>query len=139
MYFIQENKGNSRPLLEEFARAELALRQRKLTESLNHFKDLENKSKDAPLYDDVLMKIGEIQLKLGNSLDAITAFSFIADSLEQSRIEYSKLLYFAPEYLMKSRFRLAELDYFETHFDSALSKLQQITVETNQELTNDAL
>jgi len=85
-------------LLEEFARAELALRQRKLTESLNHFKDLENKSKDAPLYDDVLMKIGEIQLKLGNSLDAITAFSFIADSLEQCILRDRALMRIAEVY-----------------------------------------
>ncbi len=62
------------------------------------------------------------------------------NNLAQSRMEYLKLLAMSPElYRHRALFHLAELDYFEASFDSALAKLQMISANANTDLANDAL
>ncbi len=62
------------------------------------------------------------------------------NNLNRARQEYIQLGKIAPEqYRDRVLFRLAELDYFEAHFDSASAKLQSISVNAASDLTNDAL
>lgn len=62
------------------------------------------------------------------------------NSLGRAREEYTRLQLTAPEqYRDRVLFRLAELDYFETNFDSASATLQRISANMVNDLTNDAL
>ena len=62
------------------------------------------------------------------------------NNLAQARMEYQRLLTASSElYHERARFHLAELDYFEANFDSALTKLQAITTNVNTDLANNAL
>lgn len=62
------------------------------------------------------------------------------NDLDKSREEYGRILKNAPDaYRDRIHFRLAELDYFESHFDSATAGLQRISGNAQNDLTNDAL
>jgi tetratricopeptide (TPR) repeat protein len=78
---------------------------------------------------------------LANEATASIAEIRIAqNNLAQARMEYQKLLVLSPElYRDRALFHLAELDYFEASYDSALVKLQTITANVNTDLANDAL
>jgi tetratricopeptide (TPR) repeat protein len=96
-YFIQENVTSSLPALKEFAQADLQMRQRKFSESLNHFRDIVKHYPSALLIDDALMKIGELYLKLKQPAEAIAAFQFISDSIQTSILKD------------RAQFRIAEI------------------------------
>jgi tetratricopeptide (TPR) repeat protein len=83
-YFIQENSSSAPQAMEEFAKADLLMRQRKYSESLVQFRDIVQHYSAALLVDDALMKIGELSLLLQRPLDAIIAFRFVADSIQLS-------------------------------------------------------
>ncbi len=78
---------------------------------------------------------------LANEATASIAEIRIAqNNLAQAQMEYQKLLVLSPElYRDRALFHLAELDYFEASYDSALVKLQAITANVNTDLANDAL
>jgi len=62
------------------------------------------------------------------------------NDLAEARMEYRRLLAASPElYRDRVLFHLAELDFFEADFDSALAKLRAITANVNTDLANDAL
>jgi tetratricopeptide (TPR) repeat protein len=62
------------------------------------------------------------------------------NDLSKSREEYSRIIKNSPDaYRDRILFRLAELDYFESHFDSAAAGLQRISGNAQNDLTNDAL
>jgi tetratricopeptide (TPR) repeat protein len=62
------------------------------------------------------------------------------NDLAGARREYEQLLKVAPgEHRDKILYRLAELDYFEARFDSAVSVLQRISTNMENDITNDAL
>ena len=109
-YFIQENKTSSLPALEEFAKADLQMRQRKYAESLIHFLDIIQRYPATLLIDDAMMKIGELHLKLKQTNEAITAFRFIADSIQLSILKD------------RAQFRIAEISESVLH-----NKAQAIT------------
>jgi tetratricopeptide (TPR) repeat protein len=83
-YFIQENNNSATQALTEFAKADLLMRQRKYSESLVQFQDIVKHYSTALLLDDAMMKIGELYILLKRPNDAITAFHFIADSIQLS-------------------------------------------------------
>jgi outer membrane protein assembly factor BamD (BamD/ComL family) len=83
-YFIQENNVSVPEALMEFAKADLLMHQRKYSESLMQFQDIVKHYSTALLVDDAMMKIGELYLLLKRPNDAITAFYFIADSIQLS-------------------------------------------------------
>ncbi len=83
-YFIQENKTTSPQALEEFAKADLLLRQRKYSESLVQFQDIVGRNSMALLIDDAMMKIGELHLRLRQPHEALKIFCFIVDSIQLS-------------------------------------------------------
>ncbi|MBI3586978.1 MAG: tetratricopeptide repeat protein, partial [Ignavibacteriales bacterium] len=60
------------------------------------------------------------------------------NDLKQARVEYASLLG-VDQYRERVVFRLAELDYFEASFDSALAKVKTLTTNLNTDLANDAL
>ncbi|MGH2569349.1 MAG: tetratricopeptide repeat protein [Bacteroidota bacterium] len=62
------------------------------------------------------------------------------NDLAAARSEYLLLLRTpAPEMRDRALFRLAELDYFEAKFDSALAKIQRLASNITTDLANDAL
>jgi len=96
-YFIQENITSSLPGLTEFAKADLQMRQRNYSESLSRFQEIIKQHPNALLIDDAMMKIGELNLKLKRPDKAITAFRFIADSVQLGILKD------------KAQFRIAEI------------------------------
>jgi len=96
-YFIQENITSSLPGLTEFAKADLQMRQRNYSESLNRFQEIIKQYPNALLIDDAMMKIGELNLKLKLTKEAIAALRFIADSIQLSILKD------------KAQFRIAEI------------------------------
>jgi tetratricopeptide (TPR) repeat protein len=96
-YFIQENKTSSLPALIEFANADVQMRQRKYSESLDRFRDIVRQYPSALLLDDAMMKIGELYLQLKKPQEALTAFRFISDSIQLSILKD------------RSQFRVAEI------------------------------
>ena len=83
-YFIQENNSSAPQALTEFAKADLLLRQHKYSESLIQFQDIVKHYSTALLVDDAMMKIGELYVLLQRPQEAISAFHFIADSIQLS-------------------------------------------------------
>jgi tetratricopeptide (TPR) repeat protein len=62
------------------------------------------------------------------------------NDLGRARDEYNRLFTAAPDqYRNRVLFQLAELDYFESRFDSACAVLQRISSNVSNDLTNDAL
>ena len=96
-YFIQENNTSTPQALIEFAKADLLMRQRKYSESLVQFQDIVKHYSTALLLDDAMMKIGELHVLLKRPHDAITAFNFIADSIQLSILKD------------RAQFRIAEI------------------------------
>lgn len=96
-YFIEENRTTALPALTEFAKADLLRRQRKYSESLNLFRTIIQEYPSAMLVDDAQMNIGELYIKLGQPTQAITAFQFVADSIQLSILKD------------KAQFRIAEI------------------------------
>jgi tetratricopeptide (TPR) repeat protein len=96
-YFIQENNISAPEALMEFAKADLLMRQRKYSESLVQFQDIVKHYSTALLVDDAMMKIGELYLLLKRPNEAITAFYFIADSIQLSILKD------------RAQFRIAEI------------------------------
>jgi tetratricopeptide (TPR) repeat protein len=91
-YFIQENKATAPDALEEFAGAELLIRQRKYSESIVRFQDIIKRFPAALLVDDAYMKIGDLYLRTKRPGEALAAFHYVADSMQtsilQDRAEY---------------------------------------------------
>jgi TolA-binding protein len=96
-YFIQENNTSTPQALIEFAKADLLMRQRKYSESIVQFQDIVKHYSTALLLDDAMMKIGELHVLLKRPHEAITAFNFIADSIQLSILKD------------RAQFRIAEI------------------------------
>jgi tetratricopeptide (TPR) repeat protein len=96
-YFIQENNTSTPQALIEFAKADLLMRQRKYSESFVQFQDIVKHYSTALLLDDAMMKIGELHVLLKRPHEAITAFNFIADSIQLSILKD------------RAQFRIAEI------------------------------
>jgi tetratricopeptide (TPR) repeat protein len=75
---------------------------------------------------DAEIEIGEVQIARNDLVKARTQFERIA------KIPLAV-------YQDKAVYRLAELNYFETQFDSSLSLLKKFNTKLNTDLTNDAL
>jgi tetratricopeptide (TPR) repeat protein len=62
------------------------------------------------------------------------------NDLTRAHREYGQLLAMAPEqYRDRVLYRIAELDYFEARFDTAVGSLQRISINLTNDLANDAL
>jgi tetratricopeptide (TPR) repeat protein len=102
-YFIQENKTSSLPALGQYTKADLFMRQRKYSESLNLFRNIIKQYPDAQLIDDALMKIGALYIHLKKPDEAIAAFQCITDSIHMSILKD------------KAQFRIAEISEYDLH------------------------
>jgi tetratricopeptide (TPR) repeat protein len=96
-YFIQENNTSAPQALIEFSKADLLMRQHKYSESLVQFQDIVKHYSTVLLVDDAMMKIGELQFLLKRPNEAITAFHFVADSIQLSILKD------------RAQFRIAEI------------------------------
>ena len=64
----------------------------------------------------------------------------LQNDLTSARREYQGLLLIPiPAYQQLIQFRIAELDYFDTKFDSSLTELRRLTKNLNSDYSNDAL
>ncbi|MCU0410969.1 MAG: tetratricopeptide repeat protein [Bacteroidetes bacterium] len=82
-YFVRENLGDP-TALSSFSKADLAMRQRRLVESLQLFADVRERFPNALFQDDALMRIGELNALLERPDSAIAAFRIVTDSMALS-------------------------------------------------------
>jgi tetratricopeptide (TPR) repeat protein len=74
------------------------------------------------------LRLGDIYLVLGDAEKAVTQFSKIAGKgLRTNGVQE------------QAAFRLAEVQYFQTHFDSSLSLLRDLARNTGSDIANDAI
>ncbi|MBI3005120.1 MAG: tetratricopeptide repeat protein [Ignavibacteriales bacterium] len=83
-YFIQENKAAWGKALEDFAKADLLARRRKFSEALESFKGIARANPNALLIDDTMMKIGELQLILRQTMEALGTFQKVTSEIQAS-------------------------------------------------------
>jgi tetratricopeptide (TPR) repeat protein len=94
--------------------------------ALNAFNRMNNVPSTSNISNDAVLKIGDIQIA--------------RNDLAEARKEYNRLSKISPAmYQDQAAFKLAELNYFEAKFDSALSILKWFNTNLNTDLTNDAL
>jgi predicted negative regulator of RcsB-dependent stress response len=107
LYFIQENAASTRAALVAFARADLLVRQRKYSEALQRFKDTWRAFPVAFLSDVAALRVGELELAVGQTDSAFVTFRFIADTMETSILRDRALLLMAEaqERLLRDRVR----------------------------------
>lgn len=73
-YFITENQFQFRDALKQFARAELLMRQFKISQARNEFTAIVNIYPAAPLADDALIRTAECQIQLGQFHQALASY-----------------------------------------------------------------
>jgi tetratricopeptide (TPR) repeat protein len=83
-YFIQENKSSVPLAVAAFAKADLLMRQRKHSEALAQFQSLAHQYPYSLLYDDAVMKTGELHLRLNQVTEALAAFTSVAEEIPNS-------------------------------------------------------
>jgi tetratricopeptide (TPR) repeat protein len=94
--------------------------------ALNAFNRIKDIPSASTIYNDAVLKTGDIH----------TA----RNDLAAARKEYDRLSIISlVQYQDQAAFKLAELDYFEANFDSALSILKRFNTNLNTDLANDAL
>ena len=97
-----------------------------LNGALNAFNQLDDVPSTPNISNDAILKIGNIHIA--------------RNDLAEARKEYNRLSKISfVVYQDQAAFKLAELDYFEAKFDSALSILKRFDTNLNTDLTNDAL
>ena len=84
LYFIEENKSSTADALTAFANADLLMRQRKHSESLEEFNLVIGDFATAPLVDDATLRIAEIQILLGKPHDALASLGAILQNMPSS-------------------------------------------------------
>jgi len=94
--------------------------------ALNAFNRIKAMHQPVPLTYDAILKSGDVQVA--------------RNALAEARKEYESLVT-RPVVMYQDQafFRLAELEYFEAHFDSSLSLLQRFGTHLNTDIANDAL
>jgi predicted Zn-dependent protease len=94
--------------------------------ALDAFHRLNSVPSTSTISSDAALRIGEIHIA--------------RNDLAEARKEYTRLGKISLVVVQdQAAFKLAELNYFEAAFDSALSLLQRFTTNLNTDLTNDAL
>jgi tetratricopeptide (TPR) repeat protein len=72
--FIKEHQTKNELVLKEYARAEFLERQRKLSEAAAILEKLISTETSSPIVDDALLKLGELQRKMGDPMHALSAY-----------------------------------------------------------------
>ena len=83
-YFIQENKTSATTALAAFAKADLLVRQNKLSEALQQFREVVRQNPNALLLDDAVMRTAELHLKLKQTQEALTAYQQVTQEMPTS-------------------------------------------------------
>ncbi len=98
VYFIGENARSAGGALEELARADLLVRQRKYGEALERFKRAWRLRPGSLLEDVAALRAGEVELALGQVDSALATFGCVADSMETSILRDRALILLAEVY-----------------------------------------
>lgn len=85
-FFIAENSKEDSSALKEFAKGELLLRQRKISEAHIVFKSIPTSYPASTLDDDAVMYVGEIEIQLKRYTDGITSFERLQKDYPESII-----------------------------------------------------
>jgi tetratricopeptide (TPR) repeat protein len=94
--------------------------------ALNAFNRIKALRQSSTISYDAVLKSGDVQLA--------------RNDLAEARKEYNNLGKMSVViYQDQAAFKLAELEYFETHFDSSLSLLQRFSTNLSTDIANDAL
>jgi len=72
--FIKEHQTKNELVLKEYARAEFLERQRKLSEAAAILEKLISTETSSPIVDDALLKLGELQRKMGDPMHALSTY-----------------------------------------------------------------
>jgi tetratricopeptide (TPR) repeat protein len=72
--FIKEHRTRDGLALKEYARAELLERQRKFSEAITVLEKLIDTETTAPLVDDAMLKLGQLERKLGQPMRALSIY-----------------------------------------------------------------
>jgi TolA-binding protein len=112
-YFIEENIGVGTPGLTMFAVSDLLMRQRKYPEALNGFRDVVSRFPSAPLADDAIVRIGELQLLLGKPLEAIETFRSMVRDMSGSILRDRALMRIGEVYEQRLGDRVQALEAYE--------------------------
>ncbi len=76
----------------------------------------------------------------GEALSKIAEVYVAENDLPSARKEYHSLTMIPlPAYQQRALFRIAEIDYFEGKFDTALTALKQLAANLNSDISNDVL
>jgi tetratricopeptide (TPR) repeat protein len=102
--FLQENAGTDPEALKAFARAEFLARQGKNTEAVPILLSLIQSYPQAPLVDDALMAVGQLQAGAGLFREAAASYERLITGFKESSIE-----------LDRAEFNLAEVYHYGLH------------------------
>ncbi|HMK39910.1 MAG TPA: tetratricopeptide repeat protein, partial [Bacteroidota bacterium] len=102
--FLQENAGTAPEALKEFARAEFLARQGKNTEAVAVLLSVIASFPQAPLVDDALMAVGQLQASAGLFREAAASYERLLAEFRESSIE-----------LDRAEFNLAEVYQYGMH------------------------
>ena len=83
-YFISENNTSNTAALVEYAKADLLMRQQRYSESLVLCNDIVRQFPTSLLVDDATMKMGELQLLLKQTDEALSAFRRVVQDMPES-------------------------------------------------------
>jgi outer membrane protein assembly factor BamD (BamD/ComL family) len=72
--FIKEHRTKNELVLKEYARAEFLERQRKLSEAAAILEKLISTETGSPIVDDALLKLGQLQRKMGDPMHALSTY-----------------------------------------------------------------
>jgi len=102
--FLQENASTAPEALRRFASADFLARQGKNTEAVSVYQSVISAYPGAPLVDDALMNVGELDASAGLFRDAVAAYERVLTEFRSSSID--------PD---RAQFNLAEVEWFGLH------------------------
>jgi len=104
--FLQENASTAPDALRRFAGADFLARQGKNTQAVSIFQSVIGDYPAAPLVDDALMRVGELEAAAGLFQDAVAAYERLLRDFRTTSIECDR-----------AEFNLAEVERFGLHDD----------------------
>ena len=82
--FIKEHRTRNELVLKEYVHAELLERQRKLSEAAAILEKLISTEAGSPIVDDALLKLGQLQRKMGNPTHALSTYQRLVNEHPES-------------------------------------------------------
>ncbi len=112
-YFIQENKNSTPEGLNAFAGADLLMRQRKYSEALTRFRDVQQRYRGSLLIDDTAMKVAELQLLLQQPAEALGSLRTVAQDMPESILKDKAQMRIGEVYQVNLRDKVKAIEAYE--------------------------